>query len=469
MRWLERLARERLSGAPVYGWTCTRGFEPRLDEGESRDPLAAVQAVIRHPGPGLFVLKDLSAFLGRPEVARARRGARVAREAGCEGERKVLCILSPELVLPATLRKELALVRVPPPDLGELEETIRDVLGGRVERELPGEWLRDISLALKGLTLEESRHLLHEALEDGRLSRRELVDSLNLAKKDAVLESALAYVPERVAPSAVGGLSALKAWILRRASLFDTRAQETGLPTPRGILLMGISGCGKSLCAKLVAGTWRVPLFRLDMSAIYAGVSGTPEEAFRRALETVESVAPAVLWIDEIENGLGMTTEQGQSASRVFASFLTWMQEKPPLVFVAATANRIEALPAELIRKGRFDQVFFCDLPTEEERREVFESHIRRNQADPAAFDLERLVAETGDWNAAEIEQAVVAGRVDAIGGGRPLATADILAQTRTLIPLSRTMHEQIKLIRDWAWDRATPASGGQTIPLDPG
>jgi ATP-dependent 26S proteasome regulatory subunit len=164
-----------------------------------------------------------------------------------------------------------------------------------------------------------------------------------------------------------------------------------------------------------------------------------------------------------------MTAQQGQSASRIFASFLTWMQEKPPLVFVAATANRIEALPAELIRKGRFDQVFFCDLPTEEERREVFEIHIRRNQADPADFDLERLVAETGDWNAAEIEQAVVAGRVDAIGGGRPLATADILAQTRTLIPLSRTMHEQIKLIRDWAWDRATPASGGQTIPLDPG
>jgi hypothetical protein len=465
MRWLERLARERLAGAPVHHWTCTRGFDAGLDGADTRDPAAAIAAVIRHGGPGLFVLKDLSAFMDRPEVVRALRDAYYALSGT---ERTVLFILSPALVVPTTLEKNLAIVRVPPPGLAELEDAAGAVLAGRLDKAPPPEWLRDLALTLKGLTIDEARHLLYRALATGGLSRRELLDALNTAKRDAALGSALDYVPHGVDLQSVGGLSALKEWVVKRAALFDARTSETGLPTPRGMLLMGISGCGKSLCAKLVSGTWRVPLFRLDMNAIYAGLAGNPEGAFRRALETVESVAPAVLWIDEIENGLGMTAQQGQSASRIFASFLTWMQEKPPLVFVAATANRIEALPAELIRKGRFDQVFFCDLPSEAERREVFEIHMRGNQADPAGFDLDRLVAETGGWNAAEIEQAVIAGRIEAAGEGRPLSTADILVQARTLVPLSRTMHEQIKFIRDWAWDRATPASGGQTIPLDP-
>jgi hypothetical protein len=464
MRRLEHLAEERLAGAPVHHWTCTRGFDGSLDGTDTRDPAAAIAAVMRHGGPGLFVLKDLSAFMDRADVVRALRDAYYALSGK---ERTVLFILSPALVVPPTLEKNLGIVRVPPPDLAELEDAARGLLSDRLDKPPPPEWLRDLALTLKGLTIDEARHLLFRALAGGRLNRRELLDALTAAKKDAVLGSALDYVPHRVDLHSVGGLSALKDWIIKRAAVFDTRASEAGLPTPRGMLLMGISGCGKSLCAKLVAGTWRVPLFRLDMNAIYAGLAGNPEAAFRRALETVESVAPAVLWIDEIENGLGMTAEQGQSASRIFASFLTWMQEKPPLVFVAATANRIEALPAELIRKGRFDQVFFCDLPSEAERREVFEIHIRDNQADPAELDLDRLVAETEDWNAAEIEQAVIAGRIEAAREGRPLSTADILVQTRTLVPLSRTMHEQIKFIRDWAWDRATPASGGQTIPLD--
>jgi hypothetical protein len=460
---LRGVAREALGDIPIHQWTCTGGFDADVGEGDTRDPVTAVQAVIRHDGPGLFVLKDLSAFMDRPQVARALRDACYALSGK---DRRILFILSPELVVPPTLQEGIAIVRVPLPDLRELEDTAREVLAGRIDRDLPAEWLRDLALTLKGLTTDESRHLLFRVLASGRLSRQALLEALTTAKKDAVTGSALAYVPQRVELASVGGLSALKDWIVKRAGLLAARSMETGIPPPRGILLMGISGCGKSLCAKLVAGTWGLPLFRLDMNAIYAGASGPPEGAFRRALETVESVAPAVLWIDEIENGMGMTAEQGQSASRIFAGFLTWMQEKSPLVFVAATANRIEALPAELIRKGRFDQVFFCDLPSQDERRQVFEIHIRRNQSEPAGFDLERLVAETADWNAAEIEQAVIAGRIEAARDGRPLSTADILAQTRTLVPLSRTMHEQIKFIRDWAWDRATPASGRETIAL---
>jgi SpoVK/Ycf46/Vps4 family AAA+-type ATPase len=230
---------------------------------------------------------------------------------------------------------------------------------------------------------------------------------------------------------------------------------------------MGVSGCGKSLCAKAVARTWEVPLFRLDMNLVYSGLYGNPEATFHEALRTVESAAPVVLWIDEIENGLGTGAQQDQAANHVLSAFLTWMQEKPPLVFVAATANRIEALPAEMIRKGRFDQVFFCDLPNAEERAQIFAIHIRRNRGEPERFDLMRLASQSKEWNAAEIEQAVIAARIDAAAERRDFDTEDVLVHCRTVVPLSRTMREQIKLIRDWAWDRATPASGSEEIRLD--
>jgi hypothetical protein len=462
--WLKRLARDRLGGVPVRSWTCTRGFDEDLNGEDTRDPEKAVLTASRDEGPGLFIMKDLSAFMNRPEVARALRDA---YQALSRRGRSALIVLSPELIVPSVLEKDMHLVRVPLPGLEELRGLAEEVLAGYLDKALPPEWLKELSRSLKGLTLEEAKHLLHQVLASGRLNRQALVDAVNTAKKAKAMGSTLEYVAHGVELQGVGGLAALKDWILKRGNLFNPRTREAGLPTPRGMLLMGISGCGKSLCAKLVAGTWKVPLFRLDMNSVYAGLGGPPEAAFRKALETIESVAPAVLWIDEIENGLGMTSEQGQAASRIFASFLTWMQEKPPLVFVAATANRIEALPAELIRKGRFDQVFFCDLPTEGERREIFEIHLRLNQVDPAGFDLDRLVAETEDWNAAEIEQAVVAGRIDATKEGQPLAEEHVLAQARTLVPLSQTMHEQIKFIRDWAWDRATPASGAKTIAFE--
>jgi SpoVK/Ycf46/Vps4 family AAA+-type ATPase len=222
---------------------------------------------------------------------------------------------------------------------------------------------------------------------------------------------------------------------------------------------MGVSGCGKSLVAKVLAREWRVPLFRLDMNRVFSGAYGNPEATFHRALRTVESLAPVVLWIDEIENGLGFT---GPGTTHLFSAFLTWMQEKPPLVFVAATANRIEDLPAEMIRKGRFDQVFFVDLPDAGERRELLEIHLARQATDPAAFDLVALVRDTDGWNAAEIEQAVIAARTQGLHEARPFNSADLRAVARRVVPLSRTMSEQIKTLRDWAWDRATPASRGK-------
>jgi len=211
---------------------------------------------------------------------------------------------------------------------------------------------------------------------------------------------------------------------------------------------------------KVISSFWNLPLFRLDMNLIFSGAYGNPESAFRGALNTVESVAPAVLWIDEIENSLGMDEKSGvHIASHIFSAFLTWMQEKPPLVFIAATANRISALPAEIIRKGRFDQVFFLDLPADSERAEIFRIHLARNGIDLADVDMNILTIMTEGWNGAEIEQAVIAARVEAYYEKRKATQGDLSASIARIVPLSQTMEEQIKFIRSWAFSRAMPAS----------
>jgi len=458
---LGRLARE--SGAvPVHAWTCTAGFTPPLVRGEdSRDPLVAIQALLADPRPGFYVFQDLAPFLARPELARTLRDAYAVL---CGLTATFVFILSPELGIPPTLEQTVRVVRMPPPAIAELAELVRRMAAGYGG--LPAAVDEtDLAFALTGLELAQARHILHGVLGAARHDGEALRAAVGAAKAE-VAGAYLHPVPDLIALDAVGGLSRLKEWIGNRARLFDHQSLAAGLPMPKGILIMGISGCGKSLCAKVVAHTWRLPLFRLDMNLIYAQRHGSPEATFDDALRAIESVAPAVLWIDEIENGLGLGGERHAASDHILSAFLTWMQEKPPLVFVAATANRIEALPAELIRKGRFDQVFFCDLPNEEDRAEIFAIHLRRHQADPGAFDLAQLVAETADWNAAEIEQAVIAARIDAAHAGRAFATPDVLRHCRVMVPLARTMSEQIAFIRDWAWDRATPAAAGRNLEI---
>jgi SpoVK/Ycf46/Vps4 family AAA+-type ATPase len=223
---------------------------------------------------------------------------------------------------------------------------------------------------------------------------------------------------------------------------------------------MGISGCGKSLAVKVIARQWKLPLFRLDMNLVFAGVQGSAEWIFHRALDAVESVAPAVLWIDEIEMGIaGYHEGETGSNTRIFSTFLTWMQEHRADVFVAATANRINLLPAEIIRKGRFDQVFFVDLPNEEERKEILAIHLERNGMDPSGYDLILLASATRGWNGAEIEQAVKSARITSHARGDKVSQMDLLTAFGKIIPLSKTMDEQLKAIRSWARTRALPAT----------
>jgi SpoVK/Ycf46/Vps4 family AAA+-type ATPase len=333
-----------------------------------------------------------------------------------------------------------------------------------IERLYPGAKIPDAvrphaAIALRGMALQEVDHVMHRVLgggaSGGNVMKEIYAEKAALAKKSGFLE----MVPLEFDTAVVGGLENVKAWAAQRKDLFTLEAIKSGLPVPKGVLVMGVSGCGKSLLIKAIAGLWQVPLFRLDMSLIFSGLYGSPEAAFHRALQTIENLAPAVLWIDEMEASLSTAKEAATPQSMIFAAFLTWMQEKPPLVFVAATANRIELLPAEIVRKGRFDQVFFCDLPNEEERAQIFEIHLKRNAVDPATLNLKSLVISTEGWSGAEIEQAVVASRIEARQAGRPMETGDVWRQTNSMVPLSKTMAEQVKAIREWAFKRATRAT----------
>jgi len=256
----------------------------------------------------------------------------------------------------------------------------------------------------------------------------------------------------------------LKEWMGQRTSSFNEEAKRYGLPEPKGILLLGVQGCGKSLIAKSIASLWKLPLLRLDVGKIFAGIVGSSEENMRKAIRVAESVAPCILWIDELEKGFSGTQSSGQSdggtTSRVFGTFLTWMQDKKAATFVVATSNDVTALPPELLRKGRFDEIFFIDLPSAEERMAIFNIHLRKRKRNPDDFDLARLAAATPGFSGAEIEACVVDALYDAFDDdGKELTTDSIVQAAHHTVPLSMTMRERIEDLREWANTRARLAS----------
>jgi SpoVK/Ycf46/Vps4 family AAA+-type ATPase len=269
----------------------------------------------------------------------------------------------------------------------------------------------------------------------------------------------------------VGGMNELKDWLRKRGLAFSERARRFGLPEPRGLLLLGVQGSGKSLVAKAVAGLWKLPLLRLDMGKVFNEMVGASEANIRLALRMAESVAPSVLWIDELEKGLSGLGSSNRSdagtAARVFGSFLVWMQEKTSPVFVIATSNDITGLPPELLRKGRFDEIFFVDLPAFEERQEVFAIHLAKRHRDPLKFALDALAQEAEGFSGAEIEQVVISALYDAFEHDRELTDQDIIQNIKQTVPLSQTMQEQVTLLRNWARTHARSASRNleQTVP----
>lgn len=423
---------------------------------DTRDPVKALEAILSAKGKGFYVLKDfLSASDGRPEIVRRLRDVyRALKDRG-----RHVFLVSPRLSIPEEAKKEVYVIEYELPDDSEIVRLIDANARKRLGAEVDETAVKRLALALRGLTADEISHVLSKVFAQRKVFTEEafseiLAEKEQMSRKEGVLE----FVPPRFSLEDVGGYDTLKEWLRKRQSLFSKEALDAGIPIPKGLLLMGISGCGKSLCVKTISTLWNLPLFRLDMNAVFG--TDNAESTFLRALRSVEAVSPAVLWIDEIEMGVGGYREgQDPSMSRIFSGFLTWMQEKSALVFVAATANRIHLLPAEILRKGRFDQVFFVDLPNEEERKQIFAIHLKRNRCDVGKFDLVFLAKATRGWNGAEIEQAVVSAVVDAYAEGRPLTEEDLHKVISSTVPLSVTMDEQIKAIRSWAHDRALNAS----------
>ena len=286
-----------------------------------------------------------------------------------------------------------------------------------------------------------------------------LSEKRQVIRKSGILE----FYPPDAKLSDVGGLEQLKEWLRRRGKAWRPDAREFGLAEPKGVLLLGVPGCGKSLTARAVAQAWKLPLLHLDLGRIFSSMLGGSEENMRRALATAEGVAPAVLWIDEIEKGLAGGTGNGQSdagtASRVFGTLLTWMQERSEPVFVVATANKLEALPPELLRRGRFDEIFFVDLPGPEARVAILSIQLAKRGRDPAKFDLPALASACGGFSGAELEHVIVEALFAAFDAGRDICDEDLLTAISETTPLSRTSGEDICRLREWARTRARPAA----------
>jgi SpoVK/Ycf46/Vps4 family AAA+-type ATPase len=440
-------------------WTTTGGFSQPVDGSDDRpatDPLVALQQIEASDQQAMYLMKDLPIwFEQNPALVRAVRDLYYRLR-----NRSTHVFLSyPQLVLPEILKKEIFLVEM---DLPSEEEIVGVLQANENAAGTAPDHLYRLAAAMRGLSLNEVGHL------QARLFRGEPADPTTLLEeiqeeKAQLLrkESCLRFYPPQCPLDSIGGLDNLKDWVLKRKDLFSEKAYNAGVPLPSGVLFMGVSGCGKSMGAKAIASAWELPLVRMDMSLILSGSFGTPEYAFEHATRMAEEVAPVVLWVDEIENSFGYDEQTGGSGGNVniFSSFLTWLQEKDRRVFVAATANRIQTLPAELMRKGRFDQLFFLDLPNKDERREIFSIHISANGGDPSAFNLGYLAASTKDWSGAEIEQAVKSARIEAYQENRSFDERDVVNSIVATVPLSRTMVEQIKAIKDWCHKRAIPAS----------
>jgi ATPase family associated with various cellular activities (AAA) len=460
----------------LFHWSITRGLRnvggsrTATQPDETRNPIDALAAIEKLNEPSVVVLKDFHPYLEDKGVVRALRELAHFLKSTFT----TVILLAPTLSIPVELEKEVSVVDVPLPGYNDLLQLLKEIVavvrkGNKATVDLSREHADQLIKAALGLTLSEAENAFAKAIAaDGKLGvediKRVQDEKRQVIRKNGLLE----YYPPDESLGNVGGLQNLKGWLGQRTAAFGERARQFGLPEPRGLLLLGVQGCGKSLTAKAISAHWNLPLLRLDMGRIFSGLIGSSEENLRKAIHVAESVAPVVLWVDEIEKGLSgvassSTGDSGVSA-RVFGTLLTWLQEKTAPVFVVATANRIEGLPPEVLRKGRFDEIFFIDLPELAERQEIFRIHLKRRKRDPGNYDLGALATLTDGFSGAEIEQAVIAGLYEAFGEGVELGQQHLVRAIRETFPLSVTMRDEIARLRTWAKGRTRPASPGSLV-----
>lgn len=455
----------RARSSAQYVWSRTGGItKDGRPVSDVTDPLAALRWFDDLKEKAVFVVKDFHPYLKEPTVVRKLRDMAQS----LKRTPKNLILLSPVLGVPAELSKEVAILELPLPNRDEIRELVTKAVnvvpGDEEKQNTPVDEITD---AASGLTYDEIENVLAKSIvQKGKLDKRLIQDEKRqIVKRSGVLD----FVQTHDDGADIGGLHNLKHWLKIRRDGLTKEARELKLPAPKGILLVGIPGCGKSLTAVTVGKQWQLPLLRLDMGRVFSGLVGSSESNVRAAIATAEAVAPCILWIDEIEKGLSGTQSSGASdggtTSRVFGTLLTWMQEKKSPVFVVATANDISQLPPEFLRKGRFDEIFFVDLPSVEERREIFDIQLKRYGWEVAELDIPALVNRTDGFSGSEIEQILVSARYLAFGSHETFAQSHLVTTIGETVPLSKTMGEKIEVLRNWATHRARPASRPLEIP----
>jgi ATP-dependent 26S proteasome regulatory subunit len=450
------------SGRSLTGWSAVRGVHDALLSGgqavpQTENPAAGLVRLAQHSQPSALLTLDLV-----PHLREDSRFLRALREliSRCVATGSTLVMIDHDPDPPPVIRAQSILIEAAPPTREEIEQVLRTTLKSisrdvRIEADLTRAELSTILKNLQGLTTRQIARVIRDVtLDDNRLD----IDDLNhiLAAKRKIIQSdgVLEFVESPSSLDTIGGLHRLKKWLNQRKQSLRDDAQDHGLTPPRGVLILGVQGSGKSLCAKAIGTAWERPILRLDAGALYDRYVGESERRLREALRHAELMAPVVLWIDEIEKAFASaasTSTDGGLSRRMFGALLTWMQERTAPVFLAATANDIEALPPELLRKGRFDEIFFVDLPTPEARRSILSIHLRKRKQDPAKLDLDQLVTSSAGFSGAEIEQAIVSALATAFAEGKPLETAGVREALETSPPLSVTMREKIDDLRSWA------------------
>lgn len=456
-------------GRTFHSWSVIQGFKPAVKRtsgpAEPKGLGAELEALatIHEAAEGaVFILKDFHYYIKDYRVVRLLRDAiHKLRQ-----KKQTIVLLSPVLTLPVELEKDISVVDFSLPNRDEVEGILDRILEGVADKQgidakLSGNERELIIKSSIGLTRDEIENVLARSLVESRKFDVEVIldEKKQIVRKSGLLE----YYPAENRMSDVGGMELLKDWLAHRTESFTDRARDFGIPNPKGILILGVQGCGKSLLAKAVAAHWSLPMLKMDVGRIFGSLVGQSEENMRRAIKVAESVAPCILWMDELEKGFAGVSGGGVSDSgttaRVFATFLTWMQEKTKPVFLIATANDVSKLPPEMLRKGRFDEIFFVDLPDKSEREQIFGIHLSKRKRDPKKFDLKALAENSFGYSGAELEQVVIGALYRAFNAKRELSQEDLMVEVDSIVPLSVMMREEIAELREWASLRTRPAS----------
>jgi ATP-dependent 26S proteasome regulatory subunit len=451
----------------VLLWDIVRGWsDNNSDKGSVMGALNRIgQAAIEESN--IFVLRDLHPMLKNPTgeknvpIVRAIKNLTRELKPNRKTNRKTLVLLSQTLELPSELMEEATVIDFPLPNMEEIAHLISQLVAPE-KLNVTGLAKEQLVKACQGLSQTRIQQVLARGLAAKQQINETDIDGVLVAKQQTIRQTGiLEFFTTQVSLKSVGGLENLKQWVRMRQDGFTEEARRYGIPNPKGVLLVGIQGTGKSLSAKTIAHEWRLPLLRLDSGRLFGGIVGESESRVRQMIQLVEAIAPCVLWIDEIDKAFGNVTSSADGDSgtsrRVFGSLITWMQEKTSPVFIVATANNVQILPAELLRKGRFDEIFFLNLPTELERQEIFKVHLQRLRPNRLReFDLERLAKQAKDFSGAEIEQVVIDGMHRAFGRGstgqrQDFTTEDILSAMQETVPLAAIAHDQIAALKHWA------------------